>query len=141
MKSTIIADFSGYFTKFNLCKEYTLVIYYHYLLSIQKGETYMTETFRILKNEPFESLKYYQLVSTLVANHQDIEKITVIKNKKTDTFILLIVNSRDEISTKMVVLDPAGGFFFRQWLGQDFPDSEFEVFDKRHRGDSNVKVE
>ena len=46
----------------------------------------MTETFRILKNEPFESLKYYQLVSTLVANHQDIEKITVIKNKKTDTF-------------------------------------------------------
>ena len=101
----------------------------------------MTETFRILKNEPFESLKYYQLVSTLVANHQDIEKITVIKNKKTDTFILLIVNSRDEISTKRVVLDPAGGFFFRQCLGQDFPDSEFEVFDKRHRGDSNVKVE
>ena len=107
----------------------------------QKGETYMTETFRILKNEPFESLKYIQLVSTLVVNHQDIEKITVIKNKKSDNFILLIADRRGEISTKRVMLDPSGGFFFRQWLGQDFPDSEFEVFDKRHRGDSDVKAE
>lgn len=92
----------------------------------------MTETFRILKNESYESLRYTQLVSTLVANHQNIEKITVVKNKKTDTFILLIVNSRDEISTKRVVLDPAGGFFFRQWLSQDFPDSDYEEIDKRH---------
>lgn len=101
----------------------------------------MTETFRILKNEPFESLKYYQLVSTLVANHQDIEKITVIKNKKSDNFILLIADRRGEISTKRIVLDPAGGFFFRQWLSQDFPDVEFEVFDKRHGGCSDVKAE
>ncbi len=92
----------------------------------------MTETFRILKNESYESLRYVQLIATLVANHQDIEKITVVKNKKSDIFILMIVNSRDEISTKRIVLDPAGGFFFRQWLGQDFPDSEFEIFDKRH---------
>ena len=92
----------------------------------------MTETFRILKNESYESLRYYQLVSSLVVNHQNIEKITVVKNKKSDTFILLIVNSRDEISTKRIVLDPAGGFFFRQWLGQDFPDVEYEEINKRH---------
>lgn len=92
----------------------------------------MTETLKNLKNEPYESLKYYQLVSSLVVNHQNIEKITVIKNKKTDTFILLIANRRDEISTKRIVLDPAGGFFFRQWLGQDFPDTDYEEIDKRH---------
>ena len=101
----------------------------------------MTETLKNLKNENYEYVKYIQLVSTLVVNHQNIEKITVVKNKKSDTFILLIVNIRDEISTKRLVLDPAGGFFFRQWLSQDFPDVEFEVFDKRHRGDSDVKVE
>lgn len=42
----------------------------------------MTETLKNLKNEPYESLRYTQLVSTLVANHQNIEKITVVKNKK-----------------------------------------------------------
>jgi len=101
----------------------------------------MTETFRILKNEPYESLRYTQLVSTLVANHSTVEKITVIKNKKNDTFILLIANRRDELSSKRIVLDPAGGFFFRQWLGQDFPDTDYEEIDKRHRGDSDVKAE
>lgn len=101
----------------------------------------MTELYKTLKLEPYESLKYYQLVSSLVANHQNIEKITLVKNKKTDTFILLIVNSRDEISTKRIVLDPAGGFFFRQWLGQDFPNTDYEEIDKRHRGDSDVKAE
>lgn len=92
----------------------------------------MTETFRILKNESYESLRYIQLIATLVANHQDIEKITVVKNKKTDIFILLIANRRDEILTKRIVLDPAGGFFFRQWLGQDFPDIDYEEINKRH---------
>lgn len=92
----------------------------------------MTETFRILKNESYESLKYYQLVSTLVVNHQNIEKITVIKNKKSDNFILLIADRRGEILTKRIVLDPSGGFFFRQWLGQDFPDIDYEEIDKRH---------
>lgn len=101
----------------------------------------MTETFRILKNESYESLRYIQLVSSLVVNHQNIEKITVVKNKKSDIFILMIVNSRDEISTKRIVLDPAGGFFFRQWLGQDFPNIDYEVFDKRHGGCSDVKAE
>lgn len=92
----------------------------------------MTETFRILKNESYESLRYIQLVSSLVVNHQNIEKITVVKNKKTDTFILLIANRRDEISTKRIVLDPAGGFFFRQWLSQDFSDVDYEEINKRH---------
>lgn len=92
----------------------------------------MTETFRILKNESYESLRYYQLVSSLVVNHQNIEKITVIKNKKSDTFILLIANRRDELSSKRIILDPAGGFFFRQWLGQDFPNVEYEEINKRH---------
>ena len=64
----------------------------------------MTETLKNLKNENYEYVKYIQLVSTLVVNHQNIEKITVVKNKKSDTFILLIVNSRDEISTKRLVL-------------------------------------
>lgn len=92
----------------------------------------MTETLKNLKNENYEYVKYIQLVSSLVVNHQNIEKITVIKNKKNDTFILLIANRRDEISTKRIVLDPAGGFFFRQWLGQDFPDVEYEEINKRH---------
>lgn len=101
----------------------------------------MTTTLKNLKNENYEYVKYIQLIATLVANHQDIEKITVVKNKKSDIFILMIVNSRDEISTKRIVLDPAGGFFFRQWLGQDFPNIDYEVFDKRHGGCSDVKAE
>ena len=92
----------------------------------------MTETLKNLRNENYEYVKYIQLISTLVANHQDIEKITVVKNKKSDIFILMIVNSRDEISTKRIVLDPAGGFFFRQWLGEDFPDIDYEEINKRH---------
>lgn len=92
----------------------------------------MTTTLKNLKNENYEYVKYIQLIATLVANHQDIEKITVVKNKKSDIFILMIVNSRDEISTKRIVLDPAGGFFFRQWLGQDFPDIDYEEINKRH---------
>lgn len=92
----------------------------------------MTETLKNLKNENYEYVKYTQLISTLVANHQNIEKITVIKNKKTDTFILLIANRRDELSSKRIILDPAGGFFFRQWLGQDFPNVDYEEIDKRH---------
>lgn len=101
----------------------------------------MTTTLKNLKNENYEYVKYVQLIATLVANHQNIEKITVVKNKKTDTFILLIVNSRDEISTKRIVLDPAGGFFFRQWLSQDFSDVDYEEINKRHRGDSDVTAE
>lgn len=92
----------------------------------------MTETLKNLKNENYEYVKYIQLVSSLVVNHQNIEKITVIKNKKSDTFILLIANRRDELSSKRIILDPAGGFFFRQWLGQDFPDVDYEEIDKRH---------
>ena len=92
----------------------------------------MTETFRILKNEPFESLKYTQLISTLVANHSTVEKVTIIKNPKSDVFILLICNSRGEISSKRYIFDKASGLFFRTWLGEDFPDSEFELVNKRH---------
>lgn len=92
----------------------------------------MTTTLKNLKNENYEYVKYIQLIATLVANHQDIEKITVVKNKKSDIFILMIVNSRDEISTKRIVLDPAGGFFFRQWLSQDFSDVDYEEINKRH---------
>lgn len=92
----------------------------------------MTETLKNLKNENYEYVKYIQLVSSLVVNHQNIEKITVIKNKKNDTFILLIANRRDELSSKRIILDPAGGFFFRQWLGQDFPNVEYEEINKRH---------
>lgn len=101
----------------------------------------MTETFRILKNEPFESLKYTQLISTLVANHSTVEKVTIIKNPKSDVFILLICNSRDELSSKRYIFDKASGLFFRTWLAEDFNNCEFEVFDKRHRGDSDVKAE
>lgn len=101
----------------------------------------MTETLKNLKNENYEYVKYTQLISTLVVNHQDIEKITVIKNKKSDNFILLIADRRGEISTKRVMLDPSGGFFFRQWLGQDFPNIDYEEIDKRHGGCSDVKAE
>lgn len=92
----------------------------------------MTETLKNLKNEPYESLRYTQLVSTLVANHSTVEKVTIIKNPKSDVFILLICNSHDELSSKRYIFDKASGLFFRTWLAEDFPDSEFEVFDKRH---------
>lgn len=101
----------------------------------------MTELYKTLKLESYESLKYTQLIAHLLATHSTVEKITIIKNPKSDVFILLICNSRDELSSKRIVLDPAGGFFFRQWLGQDFPDTDYEEIDKRHRGDSDVKAE
>lgn len=101
----------------------------------------MTELYKTLKLESYESLKYTQLIAHLLATHSTVEKITIIKNPKSDVFILLICNSRDELSSKRTVLDPAGGFFFRQWLGQDFPDTDYEEIDKRHRGDSDVKAE
>lgn len=41
---------------------------------VRKESITMTETLKNLKNEPYESLRYTQLVSTLVANHQNIEK-------------------------------------------------------------------
>lgn len=34
----------------------------------------MTETLKNLKNENYEYVKYTQLISTLVVNHQNIEK-------------------------------------------------------------------
>lgn len=101
----------------------------------------MTELYKTLKLESYESLKYIQLIAHLLATNSTVEKATIIKNPKSDVFILLICNSRDELSSKRIVLDPAGGFFFRQWLGQDFPDTDYEEIDKRHRGDSDVKAE
>lgn len=101
----------------------------------------MTELYKTLKLESYESLKYTQLIAHLLATHSTVEKVTIIKNPKSDVFILLICNSRDELSSKRYIFDKASGLFFRTWLGQDFPDSEIEVFDKRHRGDSDVKAE
>lgn len=101
----------------------------------------MTETFRILKLEPYESLKYTQLIAHLLATHSTVEKVTIIKNPKSDVFILLICNSRDELSSKRYIFDKASGLFFRTWLAEDFNNCEFEVFDKRNGGCSDVKAE
>lgn len=101
----------------------------------------MTELYKTLKLEPYESLKYIQLIAHLLATHSTVEKATIIKNPKSDVFILLICNSRDELSSKRYIFDKASGLFFRTWLAEDFNNCEFEVFDKRHRGDSDVKAE
>lgn len=92
----------------------------------------MTEFYKNLKNESIESLRYSKLVTEMLINNLSIEKITNIQNPKNDIFIILLIDRKNRIRTRIFDFQPADAVFFRIWLGQDFPDSEFEVFDKRH---------
>lgn len=98
----------------------------------QKGETYMTETLKNLKTESIESLRYSKLVTEMLINNLSIEKITNIQNPKNDIFIVLLIDRKNRIRTRIFDFQPEDAVFFRAWLGEDFPDSEFELVNKRH---------
>lgn len=97
-----------------------------------KGETYMTEFYKNLRLESIESLRYSKLVTEMLINNLGIEKITNIQNPKNDIFIILLIDRNNRIRTRIFDFQPEDAVFFRAWLGEDFPDSEFELVNKRH---------
>lgn len=96
----------------------------------------MTEFYKNLRNESIKSLRYSKLVTEMLINNLSIEKITNIQNPKNDIFIILLIDRKNRIRTRIFDFQPADAVFFRIWLGQDFSDVEFEVIDRRHTGEN-----
>lgn len=96
----------------------------------------MTEFYKNLKNESIESLRYSKLVTEMLINNLNIEKIINIQNPNSDLFIIITVDNKNHCISKHFSFEPADAVFFRAWLGQDFPDSEFELIDHRHTGEN-----
>ncbi len=92
----------------------------------------MTEFYQNLRLESIESLRYSKLVAEMLINNLSIEKITNIQNPKNDIFIVLLIDRKNRIRTRIFDFQPADAVFFRAWLGEDFPNSEYELIDKRH---------
>lgn len=100
----------------------------------------MTEFYQNLRLESIESLKYSKLVTEMLINNLSIEKITNIQNPKNDIFIVLLIDRKNRIRTRIFDFQPADAVFFRAWLGEDFPNSEFELIDHRHKIGANSNV-
>lgn len=96
----------------------------------------MTEFYKNLKNESIESLRYSKLVTEMLINNLNIEKIINIQNPNSDLFIIITVDNKNHCISKHFSFEPADAVFFRAWLGEDFPDSEFELIDHRHTGEN-----
>ncbi len=96
----------------------------------------MTEFYKNLKLESIEALRYSKLVAEMLINNLNIEKITNIQNPKNDIFIVLLINRKNRIRTRIFDFQPEDAVFFRAWLGQDFPNIEFELIDHRHTGEN-----
>lgn len=92
----------------------------------------MTEFYKNLRLESIESLRYSKLVAEMLINNLSIEKITNIQNPKNDIFIILLIDRKNRIRTRIFDFQPEDAGFFRAWLAEDFNNCEFEVFDKRH---------
>ena len=92
----------------------------------------MTEFYKNLRLESIESLRYSKLVAEMLINNLSIEKITNIQNPKNDIFIILLIDRKNRIRTRIFDFHPDDAVFFRAWLAEDFNYCEFEVFDKRH---------
>lgn len=92
----------------------------------------LTETYRNLRNESIEGLRYTKLITEIVSKKLTIEKIINIKNPSNDLFIIITVDNKNHCISKHFSFEPEDAVFFRIWLGEDFPDSDYEVFDKRH---------
>lgn len=94
----------------------------------------MTEFYKNLRLESIESLRYSKLVTEMLINNLSIEKITNIQNPKNDIFIVLLIDRKNHIRTRIFDFEPEDSVFFRAWLGEDFPNCEFELLDYRHTG-------
>jgi len=104
---------------------------------VRKESITMTEFYKNLRLEPIESLKYSKLVAEMLINNLSIEKITNIQNPTNDIFIILLIDRKNHIRTRIFDFQPEDAVFFRAWLGEDFPDSEFELIDHRHKTGEN----
>jgi NADH:ubiquinone oxidoreductase subunit D len=102
------------------------------LIHHRKENITMTEFYKNLRLESIESLRYSKLVTEMLINNLSIEKITNIQNPKNDIFIILLIDRNNRIRTRIFDFQPEDAVFFRAWLGEDFPDSEFELVNKRH---------
>lgn len=97
----------------------------------------MTEFYKNLRNESIESLRYSKLVTEMLINNLSIEKITNIQNPKNDIFIILLIDRKNRIRTRIFDFQPEDAVFFRIWLGEDFRDAEFELINHRHKTGAN----
>lgn len=102
------------------------------LIHHRKENITMTKFYKNLRLESIESLRYSKLVTEMLINNLNIEKITNIQNPKNDIFIILLIDRNNRIRTRIFDFQPEDAVFFRAWLGEDFPDSEFELVNKRH---------
>lgn len=96
----------------------------------------MTEFYKNLRFEPIESLKYSKLVTEMLINNLNIEKITNIQNPTNDIFIILLIDRKNHIRTRIFDFQPEDAVFFRAWLAEDFNNCEFEVINSRHTGEN-----
>lgn len=92
----------------------------------------MTETYRNLRSESIEVLRYTKLITEIISKKLTIEKIINIQNPNNDLFVIITVDNKNHCISKHFSFEPEDAVFFRIWLGEDFPDSEFELIDKRH---------
>lgn len=97
----------------------------------------MTETYRNLRNESIEALRYTKLIAEIVSKKLTIEKIINIKNPSNDLFIIITVDNKNHCISKHFSFEPEDAVFFRIWLGEDFRDAEFELIDHRHKTGAN----
>lgn len=97
----------------------------------------MTETYKNLRDESIEGLRYTKLITEIVSKKLTIEKIINIQNPNNDLFIIITVDNKNHCISKHFSFEPEDAMFFRIWLGEDFPDSEFELFDYRHKTGAN----
>lgn len=97
----------------------------------------MTETYRNLRNESIEGLRYTKLIAEIVSKKLTIEKIINIKNPNNDLFIIITVDNKNHCISKHFSFEPEDAVFFRAWLAEDFPDSEFELVNHRHKTGAN----
>ena len=97
----------------------------------------MTEFYKNLRLESIESLRYSKLVTEMLINNLGIEKITNIQNPKNDIFIILLIDRKNRIRTRIFDFQPEDAVFFRAWLAEDFNNCEFELVNHRHKTGAN----
>ena len=91
----------------------------------------MTETYKNLRNESIEGLRYTKLIAEIVAKKLTIEKIINIKNPSNDLFLIITADTKNHCISKNFNFEPEDAVFFRIWLAEDFPDIDYELIDKR----------
>lgn len=71
----------------------------------------MTETYRNLRNESIEALRYTKLIAEIVSKKLAIEKIINIKNPSNDLFIIITVDNKNHCISKHFSFEPEDAVF------------------------------